>query len=118
MVVGFTLGGLLLFQKGVPLHPLLWRLLPTHVEFLLLGWILQLAMGVAYWILPRSRGTRGREEAAWLAFFLLNVGIWLAGVGPALNASGWVRVAGRLSELGAALAFGAHAWPRVKPLGV
>jgi hypothetical protein len=51
--VGFLLGALMLLQKGVPIDPSMLRLLPMHVEFVLLGWTLQLAMGVAFWILPR-----------------------------------------------------------------
>ena len=47
LLVGFTLGALLLANKGVPIHPMVWRLLPIHIELLLLGWTLQLALGVA-----------------------------------------------------------------------
>lgn len=46
--MGFTLGTLVLFHKGVPLHPALWQLLPPHLEFVLLGWTLQLVMGTAF----------------------------------------------------------------------
>lgn len=53
LLLGFTLGALLLTHKGIPLHPALWSWLPTHIEFLLMGWIAQLTMGVAFWILPR-----------------------------------------------------------------
>ena len=53
LALGMTVGALLLFHKGIPLHPALWRWLPPHLEFLLVGWTLQLAMGVAFWILPR-----------------------------------------------------------------
>ena len=51
--VGFTLGALILFQKGVPYSAAVWPLLPMHIEFLLVGWTLHLALGMAYWILPR-----------------------------------------------------------------
>ena len=34
LALGFTFGALMLFNKGVPFYPALWRLLPTHVEFL------------------------------------------------------------------------------------
>jgi cbb3-type cytochrome oxidase subunit 1 len=109
----------MLFNKGTPIHPALWRLLPAHVEFVLIGWMGQLILGVAFWILPRfSRGpARGSESLAWLAFGLINLGVWLAGVGPLLGASPLLAVLGRLAEAGAAAAFVAHAWPRVKPLG-
>ncbi len=118
LVVGFTFGGLLLFHKGVPLHAALWRLLPAHVEFVLFGWTVQLAMGVAFWILPRfNQGPeRGDERPAWVAFVLLNLGVLLAGLGGALGAAMPILLLGRLAEAGAALAFTLHAWPRVRPL--
>ena len=80
LIAGFTFGALMLANKGLSFSPLLWRLLPIHVEVLLMGWIAQLALGVAYWILPRFRQARGNTQAAWAAFILLNTGIWLAGL--------------------------------------
>lgn len=117
LALGFTFGGVLLFHKGVPLHPLLWRLLPAHMEFLLFGWTLQLVMGVGFWIFPRFRRSRGNEKPAWLAFGLLNVGVWLVGVGQTLAAPALILLLGRLIEAGAVVAFAAHAWPRLKPPG-
>src|ERR1041384_2259329 len=67
---GFTLGALLLVNKGSGFAPGLWRWLPVHFELLLIGWFVQLVMGVAYWIFPRfgmTRAARGRESLAWLA---------------------------------------------------
>jgi hypothetical protein len=118
--LGFTIGGLMLFNKGAPFAPWLWHLLPMHIEFLLIGWTAQLILGVSFWILPRfsQRPARGNEAPAWIAFGLLNLGVWLAGVGPLLTSSAAIPFLGRLAEIGAAIAFAAHAWPRVKPLGV
>ncbi len=117
--VGFLLGALMLTQKVVPLDPNLLRLLPMHVEFVLLGWTLQLAMGVAFWILPRfSREPRyGNLRLGWVAYVLLNVGILCAGVGQWLGVSPAVFLFGRLAELLACLFFVLHAWPRIKPAG-
>ena len=53
LAIGFLLGALMLFEKGARIDPALLRLLPMHVEFVLVGWTVQLAMGVAFWILPR-----------------------------------------------------------------
>jgi hypothetical protein len=117
LALGFTFGALLLFHKGAPLHPLVWRLLPAHIEFLLLGWTVQLAMGVAFWILPRFGGSRGGAAPAWIALFLFNAGVLLAGLGPSLGGPAVLSFLGRLLEAGGALAFGVHAWPRIKPLG-
>jgi hypothetical protein len=118
LAAGFTLGALLLFHKGVPVYPAAWRLLPPHIEFLLLGWTLQLAMGVAFWILPRylHGPDRGNEVLAWLAFALINAGVLMAGVGAMLGASPLISFLGRLTEAAAAVAFALHAWPRLKPL--
>ena len=116
LLLGFTSGGLMLAYKAMPLHPLLWRLLPAHIEFLLIGWTVQLAMGVAFWILPRFAGgpSRGNVAAAWWAFFLLNAGVLLSGLGSVLGIPEAVRFSGRTAEVGAAVAFAVHAWSRVR----
>jgi heme/copper-type cytochrome/quinol oxidase subunit 1 len=118
LVAGFTLGALLLFHKGITLHPLMWQLLPLHIEFLLLGWTLQLAMGVAFWILPRylKGPERGNEFLAWLAFALINGGVLLVGIGWTFGTPPGLAFVGRLAEVGAAVAFAVHVWGRIKPL--
>ncbi len=118
LLLGFTFGGLILFHKGVSLHPMVWRLLPIHIEFLLFGWTAQFIMGVGFWIFPRFWRSRGNEKAAWVAFGLLNAGVWLVGVGAALGAPPLIPLLGRLAEVGAVAAFALHAWPRIKPPGV
>jgi hypothetical protein len=116
--LGFTFGALMLFNKGVLLSVWLWQLLPAHIEFLLLGWTVQLAMGAAFWILPRFRSSRGNEKAAWAAFILLNAGVWIVGMGRLIGMPSPLIVVGRAAEAGAAIAFAIHAWPRVKPLSL
>lgn len=115
LLSGFTLGALLLANKGQPFWPQVWGLLPPHIEFLLVGWMVQLALGVAFWILPRySGGSRGNENLARASLLLLNLGVLLAagfgGVVPLL------LLAGRLCEALAGLLFALHAWGRVRPL--
>lgn len=114
LLVGFTLGGVLLWNKGIPLTPQIWRLLPVHIEFQMFGWILQLALGVAYWILPRFQTQRRRERWAWSAFILLNLGCWLVVLGSWFDLPS-IILSGRLAEVSAVLSFVIHAWPRVKP---
>jgi hypothetical protein len=114
LLTGFTLGALLLAHKGVPYWPALWRLLPVHVELLLIGWTAQLALGVAFWILPRfwREPARGNQPAAWVAFILLNSGVWLVALGS-WYALGAALFWGRMAELGAAVAFAVAVWPRI-----
>jgi hypothetical protein len=115
LALGFTLGMLLLANKGVLLSPAIWQLLPAHIEFLLIGWTVQLALGVAFWILPRWQTKRGDVRGAYLAFVLLNLGIWCVVLTPWLGLPAWMLTVGRACEAAAAAAFALHAWPRVKP---
>jgi hypothetical protein len=118
LVLGFTLGALLLAQKGLGGIPALWAWRPAHVELLLIGWTVQLVMGVAYWIFPRfgmSVAARRIEPGAWAAFGLLNGGVWAVGIGSALEAPSWVVLAGRGAEAVAVALMVATIWARVRP---
>ncbi len=116
--VGFTLGALLLANKGLGFYPPTWSLLPVHMEFLLMGWFVQLAIGMAFWILPRISGPqpRGNERLAWFAFWLINAGIFLI-ILQAITSTAWLLFAGRALELGGVVIFVAGSWKRVKPFG-
>lgn len=119
LAVGAAMGALLLSAKAVPMPAGVFRLFPLHAEALLIGWMVQLAMGVAWWILPKypKLPERGPAAPIWMAWVLLNAGVLLAGIGRSLGAPDTLIVAGRSAELTAALAFAAAAWPRVKAFG-
>ena len=116
-LLGFTVGGLLLANKGVMFSPTLWSLLPLHIEFAFIGWMAQFAMGVAFWILPRfSRGSpRGNEKLVWAAFALLNTGILLVVIQSLFGVNGFA-LSGRIMELLGLAAFAAGNCRRIKPL--
>lgn len=119
LLVGFTFGMLLLSNKGIPLHAQIWRLLPAHIELLLFGWIVQLVLGVAYWILPRFYTERRTPHLAWFAFGALNLGVWLVAYAPFSGSfSANFLLGGRVIEVAALVAFVLHAWPRVKPVSL
>jgi len=46
--LGFTLGAMILINKGLGVWPAVWRWLPAHIEFLLMGWTLQLVIGMGF----------------------------------------------------------------------
>lgn len=117
--IGFLFGGLLLFNKGIPFAGFLWRLLPIHIELLLFGWMLQLTMGVAFWIVPRF-STPSRYGRAWLvvlAFVLLNVGVWIMVAGQWSSSLNLLLI-GRVCILLSGGCFILHIVPRIKPLSV
>ena len=114
LVLGFTIGGLMQANKGVNFIPSIWILLPAHIEFLLMGWTVQLALGVAFWILPRfTGGSRGNQRPAWFSLGLLNMGILLVAIGETLWQAEIPFLVGRLAEAGAGLIFVLYIWKRV-----
>jgi hypothetical protein len=115
LLAGFTLGALMLAEKGVPYYPGIFLVLPIHMEFLLVGWLVQFAMGVAYWILPRiGDGTlRGSERPIWASFTLLNAGLLLA---AAQNLTPLALIAGRLLEFLGLLIYVVASWRRLRPM--
>jgi hypothetical protein len=112
LIVGFGIGALMLASKGLSIATGVWALRPIHTEMLLVGWMIQLVMGVAVWIFPRMglrKAPRRSIAAAWLAFALLNSGVLLVSLGGSLFA------VGRLVEVLAAASFVTHLWGRVAP---
>jgi heme/copper-type cytochrome/quinol oxidase subunit 1 len=93
MLVGGSLG---LFIMGARLptvewtSPFLYQI--PHGAIMMLGWVIQLAMGVGYWMLPRyitSEGDhlRGSTKGMWLCAGLLNASIVGFGVNPLISVS-------------------------------
>jgi hypothetical protein len=119
---GALFGGLILSAKGFP--PLLswaWLLLTAHIQVMVGGWLVQLALGMAYWLLPPldAHGDRGRPAWVWTSFAALNGGVGSAAL--LLLVRVWWRtpwldallVAAALAQMGALVVFARHAWPRI-----
>lgn len=116
----FVRAALLHFLAGTSLGA--WALIPLgttgvlsahrllHAELLLIGWLLQLALGVASWILPFSRGV-SRDRRMWIGWALLNGGL-LTGLLGAWAALPALATAGRLGELAGCALTVAVLWPR------
>jgi hypothetical protein len=118
LLIGSTFGGLMLANKGILIAHWIWSLLPFHMEFTLLGWMLLLTMGVAFWILPRfSHGApRGDERLSWLAFYLINLGIILV-VAKSFLEFDWLSFSGRSFEALGTIAFVIGNWKRIRAIG-
>ncbi len=115
LALGFTLGALMLANEAFAFYPSTWRLLPIHMEMLLVGWFIQLAAGVAFWILPRlsSSAPRGNENLVWLSFWLINGGIIVV-ILEAITSLPILLLLGRLAEMAGTLVFVSAVWSRVK----
>lgn len=122
LVIGFSIGAVMLSDKGFTIYPPVVKLLPVHIEFLMFGWFVHLIFGVAYWMFPRftpketGLRPRGFVRAAWVALVVLNLGLIVFAFGQLAHATTWFRFVGRSLELAAIVAFFVNIWPRVKPM--
>ena len=118
LLAAFLAGGWLLAARGVPTLPRPDWLLPVHLELALLGWTLQLAMGVAYWMLPKfKRGPpRGATGPAVAALAVFNLGVLLV-LASSMSGVAALELLGRTGELAGVGLFAANALPRIKAFG-
>lgn len=124
--VWFVRASLLYFAVGVTAGT--WRLAATagllpsltlpiqavHVEVVLLGWLVQFALGVALWIFPFSARVSS-DRRLWTAWIALNAGLWLVVIGAWVHQP-VVTVAGRGGEVLAGLLVTRVLWPRLRAL--
>jgi hypothetical protein len=61
LLVGVVIGAAMLTDRALPGQWRLW-MAPSHAHMLFVGWFLQFAVGVAYWLLPR----RGPRSDRWV----------------------------------------------------
>lgn len=89
----------------------------VHVEQMAVGWMVQLVIGVAFWILPRTEVTATARSGPliWIVFALLNTGVLAAALGSAPAYPPALLLAGRIMEVAAAGLFALHAWNRQRP---
>lgn len=119
LVAGAAVGTLLMAAKaGYQLPAVVARAWPLHAEMLLFGWMVQLALGVAYWILPKHAAApvRGPVWPVVLAAVFLNLGVAGAALGSVVGHAG-LAAGGRVAELAAVVLFAVNAVPRIKRFG-
>lgn len=115
LATGFGLGAVLLLAGAGVIPALPPWLRPAHVEVLLVGWFVQLVLGVAWWIFPRHvHGTpRGNPRVMPVAFVLLNGGLLIYLTGLA-GSSAMAVLAGRVAEWVAVVAVAAQLLFRIR----
>ncbi|SHF33069.1 Cytochrome C and Quinol oxidase polypeptide I [Fodinibius roseus] len=114
LFAGFLMGAFILVSKAYPGLSPAWTLLPLHIEVSIFGWIIQLTMGTAYWILPRylESGSRGNPLKAKIMVALLNTGILVNSASYLDIVPSSATLVGRSLEVGAVILFIALHWNR------
>jgi hypothetical protein len=123
LVAGFTLGALMLSDELLRGH---WRVWfgPTHGHMLFVGWFLQFAIGIGYWLLPRKRNeTRPLgydERQAFTGLVLLNAGLIVrvvaepsSRIGYNGRADDWALAASAILQLVAIAILASQIWRRI-----
>jgi len=138
LCLGAILGAIMFISRWIPLGAWVSYIRVSHTQILIVGWLTQLILGVAWWLFPplkiglrsdaplplrRGQTQRGSEPLFWITFGLLNAGVLIQSVVQPLYT--WSRfdlfrvltgISGILLFL-AALAFVANMWGRVRELG-
>ena len=138
LCLGALLGALMLINGWIPLDSHIYALRDSHVAMLVVGWLTQLIVGVAWWLLPplkiglvsgsshpvrRGQAQRGSEPLFWATFAFLNAGVLLESAGKPLAVWSGLQAFRSLAEtsdlllLVAAASFVVNMWKRVRALG-
>ena len=115
LILSVSIGTIILIQKVIDLHPFIWALLPVHYEMAIWGWIVQLAMGTAYWMFPKKLDDprRGPNWAGWLVFILFNMGLIFLVISTLFQSLIYAAYIGRGLLLISILIFAVLMWQRI-----
>jgi len=130
---GAVIGALLLINRTLQ-EPAIAVLRASHVQMLIVGWLTQFILGVAWWLFPplkrdvqprasrRGQALRGSEALFWFTFLSLNIGTIVGASFAPLHAWTQIELLDQMSYssdlflLIAALAFILNIWNRVRAL--
>lgn len=122
LALALIVGVVLVAQPLLAWSSTLALLRPVFLHLLIVGWITQLIIGVAYWMFPKHTKTqpRGNPRLGWWVFVLLNLGLMLRAVSEPLavlypgTVIGLGLVAAAVAQVLAGWLFVVTIWPRVK----
>lgn len=125
LLAGAVGGAVMMADTYVPGAWRVW-LAPTHGHMLFVGWLVQFALGVAYWLLPRRRSPEFplgyHERLGFAAMSALNAGLLVRVIAEPVehagHAAAWTALmltASGLVQLAAFIIFAVQLWPRLSP---
>ena len=123
LLVGIVVGGLMLVDRAIPGDWRVW-LAPSHGHMLFVGWFLQFALGIAYWLLPRKRSDAlplgYAERPSLIATVALNTGLALRVAAEPFERTGHasdltliVLAASAVLQVAAVAVYVRQLWPRI-----
>lgn len=123
LMLGILVGGVMLVDRAVPGNWIVW-FAPSHGHVLFVGWFLQFALGIAYWLLPRKRSEElplgYRERLAIAGAVCLNFGLACRVIAEPLERTGRasdltlaVLMASSVLQVAAVAIFISQLWPRI-----
>jgi hypothetical protein len=94
LLIGFVLGGILLIGEAAgATWGNAWG--EVHAHILFVGWFVQFAIGIAFWLLPRRKTPQRpygyNERLGYTAYILINTGLVLRILGEPLYLSGTLQ---------------------------
>ncbi len=103
-------------------YPALAAAGPSYIHLLVVGWITQLIMGVAYWMFPRVQRhpAPSSDWPGWIVYGSLNIGLACRLIGEPMvgtrsgGPAGWLLPMSAALQLIAMLTFVMRIWPRVR----
>ena len=126
-VAAFVIGALMALDRWLNVSRWLKVVYLSQLHLLVVGWLTQLAIGVAYWMFPRflkeqNTQPRGSDRLAWAALICLNAGLLLRFIfepfylmGPSTWLAVLVALAGVLQAL-AVILFAVLVWGRIRAM--
>lgn len=122
LALALMLGVLVAAQPLFQFSSFIAALRPLMLHLLIVGWISQLIIGVAYWMFPKQSKElpRGSVRLGWIVFICLNAGLILRSLGEPLLAmqpgslAGALLAASAVLQVTAGWLFIANTWGRVK----
>jgi hypothetical protein len=127
LIGAFVLGALMMLDQWLDFSRWLKTVYLSQLHLLVVGWITQLAIGVAYWIFPRflkeqDPRPRGSDAVTWIVFLGLNAGLLLRFLfepfylmGPSPWLAALIALSGVL-QASAAVGFGWLIWGRIRAM--
>ncbi len=123
LLAGVVIGSLMLVDRAIPGDWRLW-MAPSHGHMLFVGWLVQFALGIAYWLMPRKRSPKRplgyHEGLAISGNVALNVGLALRVIAEPLERTGHENVltlallgGSSVLQLAAIAVFVGQLWPRI-----